>query len=571
MKLGTQLVPPAVDKTDAASKTFVERLGGRGAPDLIHCTMSGDHDIVAADVVPFDTIGTSRGLTNDGTDKVGGLKAGRTYYIQANLAIFTAAPGIVTFEIWDVTAAARVGNLNRVNTTTDTGDNSSSSVLSYPFTPEVDTELQIRVVTGTAGFDIDSVYSWFSVIEISGPALSGPLEHLETIDVSVAVQDVTFSNLDSDSDEHYVLYSYIQGDGGATIDIDIRPNAVTTNQGGTKFFAKDATVSGSDAGAVIPLITTVENYAWMETHIQCIAASSVRNFYSHGTAGTGGAENATVQASGGLWDGSTNITSLNIHHDLGADIGAGSRFSLYRLRTQNFPANFFPPGHLDGLKMSFNTVSTVDIAPGTCKDSTGNTRDIEIRSALTADITVSGANGLDTGSEAASTWYALYVIKGASGVASLLSASFTSPTMPVGYDVFRRVGAVRNSSGSAIEDFRQLGAGRDRRVWWDNSLNFKVLTAGASTTYAAVDCSGAIPPSSIDGQFMTELLTPTAGTFLKLKPTGATERIGSYGVGGTSNLRHAPIQVDTDSSQSIDYAISANTVDLWVSGYTDNI
>ena len=49
---------------------------------------------------------------------------------------------------------------------------------------------------------------------------------------------------------------------------------------------------------------------------------------------------------------------------------------------------------------------------------------------LTVDITVSGVNGLDTGSEAASTWYYIWVIYNGTTVAGLLSTSATAPTMP---------------------------------------------------------------------------------------------------------------------------------------------
>jgi len=66
----------------------------------------------------------------------------------------------------------------------------------------------------------------------------------------------------------------------------------------------------------------------------------------------------------------------------------------------------------------------------------------------TADITAIGVDGLDTGTEAPSTWYALHVITNDSGslVASLLSLSSAAPTLPVNYTKFRRVGWVRNNA-----------------------------------------------------------------------------------------------------------------------------
>src|SRR3990172_12758616 len=58
----------------------------------------------------------------------------------------------------------------------------------------------------------------------------------------------------------------------------------------------------------------------------------------------------------------------------------------------------------------------------------------------TADITVSGANGLDTGSEAANTWYNIFAIAKADGTtASLLSLSATAPSMPATYTKKSRI------------------------------------------------------------------------------------------------------------------------------------
>ena len=77
---------------------------------------------------------------------------------------------------------------------------------------------------------------------------------------------------------------------------------------------------------------------------------------------------------------------------------------------------------------------------------------------LTADITASGANGLDTGSEASSTWYHIWVIAQPDGTtASLLSTSATAPTMPSGYVFKGYVGAIFNRSTGDLLDMYQTG------------------------------------------------------------------------------------------------------------------
>lgn len=75
-------------------------------------------------------------------------------------------------------------------------------------------------------------------------------------------------------------------------------------------------------------------------------------------------------------------------------------------------------------------------------------RDISVN--LTVDITASGANGLDTGTEASSTNYYVWVIYNptTTTTAGLLSTSETAPTMPSGYTYKALVGSSWNDSGS---------------------------------------------------------------------------------------------------------------------------
>jgi hypothetical protein len=63
---------------------------------------------------------------------------------------------------------------------------------------------------------------------------------------------------------------------------------------------------------------------------------------------------------------------------------------------------------------------------------------------LSLNAGTTGANGLDTGSPVASTWYYVYVCNGSSGTCGLLSLSSTTPTAPGGYNnYFIRIGAVQ--------------------------------------------------------------------------------------------------------------------------------
>jgi hypothetical protein len=77
----------------------------------------------------------------------------------------------------------------------------------------------------------------------------------------------------------------------------------------------------------------------------------------------------------------------------------------------------------------------------------------------TIDLTASGLGGLDTGTEASSTWYYGYAVPSATSGVFDVVASVTDPDSggPTGYDAWRWLGAIRNNSSSDIVRFTQVG------------------------------------------------------------------------------------------------------------------
>lgn len=65
---------------------------------------------------------------------------------------------------------------------------------------------------------------------------------------------------------------------------------------------------------------------------------------------------------------------------------------------------------------------------------------------LTINLSISGINGLDTGTSSASTWYSVWIISDGTTTSGLLSLSSTNPTMPTGYTYKARVGWIRTDS-----------------------------------------------------------------------------------------------------------------------------
>lgn len=123
--------------------------------------------------------------------------------------------------------------------------------------------------------------------------------------------------------------------------------------------------------------------------------------------------------------------------------------------------------------------------------------------ALSINAAGVGANGLDAGTLAASTWYALFVIcKDDGTTAGLLSLSATAPTLPTGYTHFARVGWIR-TDGTANKyplGFTQYG----RRVQYKvggNLASMPLMASGAqgnvsTPTYVAVPVGNYVPPTA---------------------------------------------------------------------------
>src|SRR5690606_23032620 len=115
---------------------------------------------------------------------------------------------------------------------------------------------------------------------------------------------------------------------------------------------------------------------------------------------------------------------------------------------------------IQGLIVKYSSASQITIGAGACRDST-NAYTLAVSGTLTVDITASGANGLDTGSEASNTWYYVYVIGDSTGVNTpkgLLSVTNESSsgaiTLPSGYDLKRQLPiAIRNNASSNILNF----------------------------------------------------------------------------------------------------------------------
>jgi hypothetical protein len=120
---------------------------------------------------------------------------------------------------------------------------------------------------------------------------------------------------------------------------------------------------------------------------------------------------------------------------------------------------------------------------------------------VSPDITASGANGLDTGTVAASTWYYIFVIYNGTTVAGLFSLSATAPTLPATYTFWARVGACRTTGGSIF--FKTIQT-NDRARYTDPAL--PIMDSGVkgnvlTPTWQAVAVANFVPPTASEITF----------------------------------------------------------------------
>jgi hypothetical protein len=231
--------------------------------------------------------------------------------------------------------------------------------------------------------------------------------------------------------------------------------------------------------------------------------------------------------------------------------------------------------YVTGLRLSWTSNTVMSVASGQARNSS-NVNDITLSAAQTITTTVSGAGGVDTGTIANSTFYGVYVVGDSTGyeaTTAVISADLTTPLLPAGYDMYRRIGYVKTNGSAQFLEFRQDGLDASRWMWYDVAIATNI-TAGASATFAAVDASAGLPGLTA---FASEvnilaLFTPTAANnTLELRPGSSSATAGYTRASGdvaavvvTTNM-----VVPYDVTTGIDYKVTGSAVALSVAAYLD--
>ena len=172
----------------------------------------------------------------------------------------------------------------------------------------------------------------------------------------------------------------------------------------------------------------------------------------------------------------------------------------------------------EGLVVTRPSAATLTLAADKLVVTDTNGRKAVLTSvSVTPSLAASGANGLDTGAEAASTWYHAWVIWNGTTKAGLLSLSATAPTMPSGYTHKAYVGADYNDGSSNLIIIMQRGIVVRR-------IPLVLLAGDTNTTRTQVAITASVPPNAKAVDFQLSLNGTTAGQFwCTLAPSNSTD------------------------------------------------
>ena len=319
-------------------------------------------------------------------------------------------------------------------------------------------------------------------------------------------------------------------------------------------------LSGSSGIANKPHKELQENIEYLDSRIDSISGSSDTHSNS----------NPATHAAGSIrkkhLDGSADNTSLG---DL---VNGGNADVLHTHTATPAPASVVAIRDIyRNLIIKNNSTYPdfrMDISFDECilQNTTGASLRLSSQSYL-LNISISGLDGLDTGAEAISTWYYIWIISNGTTHGSLFSTSSTSPVMPTGYTYKALVGAIYNNASSNFIRIYQ----KDEKV---GTTETQILVNGQSITPVALSLTTIIPTTAkkINGSLYVKSNTIWLNIcylyayYLSNLIDVVNYRVyGSYGQeGGSSSFSILNI------NQEIYYSVNVQLprLEVWVSGWT---
>ena len=233
----------------------------------------------------------------------------------------------------------------------------------------------------------------------------------------------------------------------------------------------------------------------------------------------------------------------------------------------------------------------VVMGAGACLDSTG-TNDIVLASAVNINAALVGAGGVDAGTFdtdtylAASETYGVYILGDSTkyndpvGMLSAYNAANDEPLMPVGYDMYRRVGWVFTDATKDIKAFKQYGSAEVKEYLWrvpEVAFTGNAPIANASLLLNSNAVAAELLMAPIAGKARLDVdYTPALATSLiDMQPYDATpDADGQVAwLPGIAAQTQQPMEVftavQTNEASIVWKATAADPVDIKVIGWVE--
>jgi len=197
-----------------------------------------------------------------------------------------------------------------------------------------------------------------------------------------------------------------------------------------------------------------------------------------------------------------------------------------------------------------------------------------------------GLNGLDTGSVAASTWYAVFAVSNGTTTGAVLSTSGSAPNASITatYPYYSRIGWVRTNGSSNLIGTIQKGRSAQYVVGGANVGNLPIIASGtagstSTPTWVSVSLTGVVPTTAAKLDFAVSyngassqvfIIAPnnSYGAYVSTSnppPISFGNASTTYGIQATMSA-----SLELESSAIFWANSSANTI-IAVKGWEDNL
>lgn len=235
--------------------------------------------------------------------------------------------------------------------------------------------------------------------------------------------------------------------------------------------------------------------------------------------------------------------------------------------------------YINGLGLVYASDTTFVVSDGQARDST-NTNDISLASTVTVNAEVNGINGLDIGAFTFEVIYAIYVVGDSTNFSEtgvVMSLDLDAPTIPAGYDMFRKIGHLTTGKDGGLPlflSFEQTGLGREREMWWDDYI--EVLAGGVAILFEDIDLSGQVPLGLIKKVQLFVVFKPAnAADGVNFKVGGGPSTNGNVRLTGSATTVDVGANLYTQASATsiTEYRLDVvlSTLDAFIVSYIDSL